>query len=64
MTGGSSLILDLLVLVLLLIATLIMAGTKQRFEDRKAAVGLGRSAGFTGDEPKSFVSDTLAKLKE
>ena len=41
-----------------------MAGTKQLFEDRKAAVGLGRSAGLTGGELNSFVSDTLAELKE
>ena len=64
MTGGSSLILDLLVLVLLLIVALIMAGTKQWFEDVKAAEGLGRIAGLTGDELNSFLSDTLVELKE
>ena len=64
MTGGGSLFLELLVLVLLLVARLTMAGTKPWFEDRKAAVELGRSAGLTGDELNSFVSDTLAEFKE
>ena len=64
MTGGGSLILKLLVLVFLFIACLNMAGTKQRFEDRKAALGLSHSAGLTGGELNSFVSDTLAELKE